>query len=172
MALTDLVPFRRQRQHGGSVPAGRTAQDPFISLQDEMNRLFDDFLPGFTRGRDDLAAFPGGSWDFSPDVDVKETRKDIRVSVELPGVEEKDIDVRLDGSVLRISGEKREEKTEKEGTWTCSECCYGSFTRSVPLSTDVDAERAEATFKKGVLKVTLPKTRPSEGGGRITVRTE
>jgi HSP20 family protein len=171
MALTDLIPFRKERRRGESLPVRRDPDNPFLRLQDEMNRLFDDFLPAPFRGRSDLMRFPDGDWGFMPDVDVRETKKNIQVTAELPGVDEKDLDVRLDGNMLTIRGEKRDEKTEKEGTWTRSECCYGSFVRSIPIAAEVDPDRVEATFRKGVLKVTLPKAKPEAADtGRIKVK--
>jgi len=171
MALTDLIPFRKQRRGDESLPDRHNAENPFLRLQDEMNRLFDDFLPAPFRGREDLLRFPDGGWEFMPGVDVRETRKDVRVTAELPGVDEKDLDVRLDGNTLTIRGEKRDEKTETEGAWTHSECCYGSFVRSIPLRAEVDPDRVKATFKRGVLKVTLQKAKPDAAEtGRIEVK--
>jgi len=136
-----------------------------------MNRLFDEFVAGAPERGDTRLTFPGGTWDFLPDVDVAETGKEMRVTVELPGVDEKDLDVRLDGDTLTIRGEKREETSERDGKWTHSECCYGSFVRSVPLGAEVDAGRVDATFKKGVLKIRLPKMKTSaRDQGRIKVK--
>ena len=171
MALTDLIPVRKQRRHGEELPVRRSSGNPFLSLQDEMNRLFDDFLPGVPPGGTGLMRFPDIDRDFVPDVDVRETRKGIQVTAELPGVDDKDLDVRLDGNMLIIRGEKRHEKTETEGMWTRSECCYGSFTRSIPLGIQVDGARVDATFKKGVLKVTLPRAKPEAADtSRIEVK--
>lgn len=171
MAITDLIPFRKKYRRGHSVPVRRASDNPFLRLQEEMNRLFDEFLPAPFRARGDLMRFPGSDWDFMPDVDVRETKKNIQVTAELPGVDENDLDVKLDGNILTIRGEKREEKTEKEGTWTHSECSYGAFMRSIPITTEVDANNVTATFKKGVLKVTLPKVKPNATDtGRIEIK--
>ena len=171
MALTDLVPFRKSRRDGESLPARGSSDDSFLHLQEEMNRLFEEFLPASFRGRGELTRLSGGDWRFMPDVDVRETKRDIRITAELPGVDEENLDVRLDGNTLTIRGEKRDEKTEMEGTWTRSECRYGSFVRAVPLGVEVEGDRVDATFKKGVLKVTLPKAKPEAGdAGRIKVK--
>lgn len=171
MTPTNLVPFRKERRRGHSSPARRDSNNPFLRLQEEMNRLFEEFLPTPFRDRDDLMTLSEGNWDFMPEIDVRETRKNVQVTAELPGVDEKDIDVRLDGKLLMIRGEKREEKTENEGTWTRNECCYGSFVRSLPIRSEIDPNGIEATLKKGVLKVTLPKAKQDkEGAGRIEVK--
>lgn len=171
MALSDLIPFRKGERMRETVAPRRPPQHPLLRLQDEMNRLFDDFLPSHRHGRSDLAPGPGTAWDFMPEIDVRESRKMIQVTAELPGLAEKDLDVRLDGNLLTIRGEKREEKTDTEGDWTHTERCYGSFVRSVPLGTEVDEAKIAATLKKGVLKITLPKRGgKAAGNGRIEVK--
>jgi len=122
-----------------------------------MNKLFDDFFGGF-----DLSPWAPLerrlATAFTPHVDVSETDKEIKVSVELPGMDEKDIDVSLTRDTLTIKGEKKEEKEEQGKDYYRMERSYGSFTRSVPLSVEVDTDKVQATFNKGVLDITLPKT--------------
>jgi HSP20 family protein len=124
----------------------RTA-DPMHSFQREMNRLFHDFF--------EVAPFGGKDSGVFPEIDVKETDRDIRVSVELPGLEEKDVEVLLSADSLTIKGEKKEEKAE---SYYRSERRYGSFSRVIPLASDIEPDKAEAKFKKGVLHITIPKT--------------
>jgi HSP20 family protein len=130
---------------------------PFVSLQREMNKLFDNFFGG-------LSPSPwaplerGGAESFIPRIDVSETDKEIRVSAELPGMDENDIDVSLTKDTLTIRGEKKEEKEDKGKDYYRMECSYGSFSRNVPLPAEVNTDKVEATFKKGILYVTLPKT--------------
>ena len=152
MALKDLIPWNR----GRDVTVRRTeAPSPFLSLQLEMNRLFDEAFRGF-----DLAPFGisdrffggGASW---PSIEVAETGKEIKVTADLPGLDEKDIDVHLADGVLTISGEKHAETEDKDRLF--SERYYGRFLRRIPLE-DVDENRVTASFKKGVLTVTLPKS--------------
>jgi len=120
-----------------------------------MNRLFDEAFRGF-----DLAPFGisdrffggGASW---PNIEVVETGKEIKVTAELPGLDEKDIDVHLANGVLTISGEKNAETEDKDRLF--SERYYGRFERRIPLE-DVDENKVTASFKKGVLIVTLPKS--------------
>jgi HSP20 family protein len=154
MTIRDLVPrFGRGRE---GTPARREDADPFREFQREMNRLFDDFFgdsPLAPRGdeREPAAAA------FSPRVDVSETDKEVRVSAELPGMDEKDISVEMDDTAITIRGEKNEEQEEKGKNWYRREQSYGSFHRIVPLPTTVDGEKAKARYKKGLLTVTVPK---------------
>lgn len=95
---------------------------------------------------------------FSPKVDVVEKDREIEVTAELPGLEEKDIDVTVDAQGLTLRGEKKEEKKEESGSFYRMERSYGSFQRYIPLSVEVDREKVKAKFKNGVLKIHLPKT--------------
>ena len=148
MAIRNLVPFGKK-----SVPAGREDDHPFALLRREMDSLFDNFFGGF-----DMEPFEGRLGPFNPKVDVTETDKEIRVSAELPGMDEKDIEVSLQKDALTIKGEKKEEKEDKGKDYYKMERSYGSFSRTIPLPVEVDTEKIEAAFKKGVLTVTLPKT--------------
>ncbi len=142
---------------GTQMEVRREWEHPFASFQREMNRLFDNFFSGFSLSS--WAPFDrGATQTFSPRVDVSETDKEIRVSAELPGMEEKDIDISLTRDSLTIKGEKKGETEEKGKDFYRTERSYGSFTRSIPLPAEVDADKVEATFKKGVLDITLPKT--------------
>lgn len=142
------------RNNAETAPAAAAA-DPFFRLQHEMNRLFDDAFAGFglaTRFSPEPADFR------SPRIDVRETDSALEVEAELPGVDEKDIDVQLTDNVLTIRGEKRfERKDEKNGEYRLIERSFGSFARSIPAPFDVDPDAVEATFRNGVLKLTLPK---------------
>lgn len=150
MAMRDLIPWSR----GRDVSARSDKDNPFLTLHREMNRLFDDVFRGF-----DLA--PVGSERFSnrvgstwPSVEMSETDKEIKVTAELPGLDEKDVQVELTNGVLAISGEKKTESENKD--WLFSERYYGRFERRIPVE-DVDEDKISAAFKKGVLTVMLPK---------------
>ena len=137
-----------------AVPSKRSAalsaRDPFAALRSEMNALFDDFFPG--------AGEATGPWGaFMPRIDVKETDGEIRVTAEMPGIEEKDVEISLDGDMLTIKGEKKEEKEEKGEESYRLERSYGSFRRSVALPCAVNADKASAKYKQGVLTIALPK---------------
>lgn len=167
MAITDLIPWKKRQAHrrGGEL-ALQVREDPFPTLQQQMNRMFDDFFKG--SGFEPFDAFQEG-WDaFTPHVDVTENDREIRVSVELPGLEEKDIDVRVSRDVLTISGKKNQEAEEKGRNYLRSERRYGSFGRSIRLPSGVDSGKVDARFRNGVLTVTLP--RKSRAGDRRKIR--
>lgn len=129
----------------------------FDTLQNEMNRLFEDFGHGL--------GFPRtGKWleslgEFHAKVDVKETDKEVVVSAEVPGVDIKDIDVSLKNGGLLIKGEKRQEKEEKDKGYYRMERSYGSFERYLPLPCEIDRESVAASYKDGVVKITMQKTK-------------
>jgi HSP20 family protein len=126
-----------------------------MTLHREMNRLFDDVFRGF-----DMA--PLGSMSRMagwPHVEVVENDKDVRVSAELPGLEDKDVEVLMGDGVLTIRGEKKSEIEDKERAF--SERTYGRFERRIPLAWEVEEDRIDASFKNGVLTVTLPKAAES-----------
>ena len=152
MPLHNLVPWRKS-----GAPQVR-------SLQEEVNRLFDDFFggPGELLGRG-AAAFPT--------VDVSESDADVTVVAEVPGMTEKDIRVSLSGDVLTLSGEKKEEREDQKRDYHRVERSYGSFSRSVPLPAPVDAGKAQAAYKNGLLTITLPKTARAQAR-KIAVTTE
>ncbi len=142
---------------GTQLESRREWEYPFGAFQREMNKLFDDFFGGF-----ELSPWAPSersiSPAFAPHVDVSESEKEIRVSVELPGMDEKDIDVSLTRDTLTIKGEKKQDIEDKGQDYYRMERSYGAFTRSIPLPVEVDTEKVQASFKKGVLDITLPKT--------------
>jgi HSP20 family protein len=138
---------------------------PFEGLRREVDRLFDDFSGGIWRspfGRSFFDAEPfrraQGTLGAMPAVDVSQTDKDYEITAELPGMEEKDIDVKLANGVLTIRGEKRDEKEEKKNDYYVRERSFGSFERSFQVPENVDTDKVSASFKKGVLTVMLPKS--------------
>lgn len=143
MALGDLIPWNR-----GRSMASRSGEEtnPFLVLHREMNRLFDSF----TRGFDPTASTWPGGW---PHVAVTDSGNEIRVTAELPGLDQKDVEVSLQEGVLTIRGEK---KAESEGA-LYSERWHGQFQRSLQLGPDIDPEKVNASFKNGVLTITVGK---------------
>jgi HSP20 family protein len=134
------------------------------SLKHEMDRVFDRFL----EGRWD--EIPGlGEW--TPNMDISETKDSLVAKVEVPGMDPNDIQISLQENLLTIKGEKRQEKEEKDEHYHRVERAYGVFTRSVRLPVAVDASKVTASFKNGLLTVTLPKT-PSARGTTIPVKAE
>jgi HSP20 family protein len=122
----------------------------FTTLQDRMNRLFRD---SFGDVRDEALT----TSTFAPPVDVYEDEHNITLKIEVPGIEEKDIDVRIENNTLTVHGERKFEKEEKEENFRRVERQYGSFTRSFTLPNTVDAEKIQANYDKGILKVLLAK---------------
>jgi len=152
MNLKSLIPIGRQRGLA-------RADNPFVSLQNEIDRLFDDFTRGFP-------SFPsignGGTAAMLPTMDVAETDKDIEITAELPGLEEKDVQINVSDNVLTIRGEKKAEKEQKEKNYRMVERSYGAFERSLELPEGVNADSIKATIDKGVLKVVVPKPAPAQ----------
>ena len=149
MNLRSLMPIARDRNVARSDNA-------FMSLQHEIDRLFDDFTRGFP------AFSTGGAAELLPNLDVTETDKQIEITAEMPGLEERDVQVNLADNVLTIRGEKKAEKEEKDKTYRLVERSYGSFVRSLELPEGVNADAIKASIDKGVLKVTVPKPAPAQ----------
>jgi HSP20 family protein len=129
-----------------------TTWKPFRELdkmRSEMDRLWDAFFEGRPRVRE-------GEW--VPSLDVSETKNELVVKAELPGMDPKDIDISLSDGHLTIKGEKRQEKEEKEENYHFIERSYGSFTRSIQLPREVKHDKISASYKNGILKVVLPKS--------------
>ena len=130
-----------------------TRWDPFrefSTLQDRMNRLVRD---SFGEGREEALT----TTSFAPPVDVYEDEHNVTLKIEVPGIDEKDIDVRIENHTLTVHGERKFEKEEKEENYRRVERQYGSFTRTFTLPTTVDAEQVTADYDKGVLKIKLAK---------------
>jgi HSP20 family protein len=122
----------------------------FNTLQDRMNRLFHD---SFGEGREEGLTTTA----FAPPVDVYEDEHNVTLKIEVPGIEEKDIDVRIENNTLTVHGERKFEKDEKEENYRRVERQYGSFTRSFTLPNTVDTDSVSANYDKGVLKIKLAK---------------
>ncbi len=123
----------------------------FSTLQDRMNRLFRESFNDV--GRDESLT----TSTFSPAVDVYEDEHKVTLKIEVPGIDEKDIDVQVENNTLTVHGQRKIEKEEKEENYRRVERQYGSFTRTFTLPQTVDAENVSATYDKGVLKINLPK---------------
>lgn len=158
MSVKDILPWK---SHKTTSPAGtaRGFDDPFLSLHRRMNSLFDDFFDG--------APAPWGEAEgFFPSVDVAEKEGEFVVRAELPGVEEKDLEVTVEEKALTIRGEKKEEHEEERENLFRMERSFGSFHRQIRLSAPLDREKVKASFKKGVLKIHLPKAREALASSR------
>jgi HSP20 family protein len=144
MNLKSLAPFRDR----GSLAPPQFGM--FGSLQREVDRLFEDFTRGLA---------PNGGNTLMPSLDVSETDKQIEISVELPGLERKDVDISLENDLLTIRGEKKVEadQEDKDKNYHVSERSYGVFYRVIQLPPGIDPSSVQATMSKGVLKITIPK---------------
>ncbi|MGA1864143.1 MAG: Hsp20/alpha crystallin family protein [bacterium] len=132
---------------------------PLVDLREEIDNLFDNF---FGRAKDrEIEGWQGSSMR-SPAVDMEETEKEIIVKAEMPGLDPKDFQISLSENALTIKGEKKEEKEEKKKNYHMVERRYGSFYRSIPLPCPVEGDKVEASYKKGILEVTLPKAEPAK----------
>ncbi len=149
--IGNLVPWARSR---GSVSASREPEDIFTDLQRDVNSIFDNMWRGFGAP---AVAGDGNVSRLQPTTDIAETDKEYEVTVELPGIDEKDVEVTLANGVLSIKGEKKFEREEKKKDYYLSERSYGSFQRSIRVPEDVDGEKVSAAFAKGVLTLKLPK---------------
>ena len=147
MPITDLIPGNRSR----NMPASRQGEEhPFLALHREMNRMFDNFFRGFDGA---MSTTPGWSVSGWPHVEISETDNEVKLVAELPGIEEKDIELTLKEGMLTLKGEK---KSETDGA-VYSERWHGQFERTVQLGPDVDPDKIKAEFKNGVLTVTVGK---------------
>lgn len=148
---------------------GSYGGDPFFSLQREMNRLFDDAFRGFGGQATPTQQRSGGVMEAR--MNVSETDKEFRISAELPGVDEKDVDVTLDGDLLTIRGEKKfeQERGGDQESYHFVERSYGSFQRSLQLPYAVRSEDVRAEFHNGVLTLTLPKSEQQQRSHKIPI---
>ena len=156
-------------------PASAPAPDSWRQLRTEMERLFDRFGFGMTplRGLFDLEPALPARTSFtvpSPAMDIIEEDKDYKLTAELPGMAEKDIQVMVTGDTLTLKGEKKQETERKEKNYSLSERSYGSFQRTFWLPEGVDRDKIAAEFAKGVLTVTLPKSESAAKSKTIEVK--
>lgn len=164
MAIRDLIPWSRESR--SSVPSTFRGDEgnPFLTLHREMNRLFDDMFSRFEAP----SVFGRGMATAWPNIEVLPSEKDVKVTAELPGLDEKDVEVLVDEDVLTIRGERKAETEDKERGF--SERYYGRFQRVIPLPFAIEEDKAEASFKNGVLTITLPKSeKAQEKGKRIPI---
>ncbi len=158
MPLNMLIPFRRSR---GSLPV-RREHEAYGSLLGEMDRALHELWRGF-----DIAPSIVDRGGFVPSIDVVETDTEIRLTVDLPGLEEKDFDVKIDGDVLTLKGEKRSASEEEKDGYRHVERVHGRFERSLRIASEFDTGKATASYSNGVLTVTLPKPPEAQARSRV-----
>ncbi|HEX9988102.1 MAG TPA: Hsp20/alpha crystallin family protein [Chloroflexia bacterium] len=179
MAIKDLVKLNGETRN---LPVRReestqwpSATREMAEWMDQWNRLFDGFFGrafDLTPWRD--TANWGTQWgSFIPAINVVENDKEYSVTAELPGMDENDIELAMNKGALVIKGEKKRESEDKGNGYHRIERSYGTFHRTLPLPQEVDAEKVEATFKKGILTVTLPKLPEAQAGAKkISIKSE
>ena len=155
MQIRDLVPWGNNK---GREVARQEEENPVFSLQRDVNRIFEDFWRRLDQPSSALAGWESAG----PRTDIAETDSALEVSVELPGLDRKDVDISLSENALTIKGEKNSERQENRKGFHLSERSYGSFYRSIPLPSGIDTSKASAAFKNGILTVTLPKTQEAQ----------
>lgn len=138
------LPIRKRSSSPGLFPA--SLENQFNQLQHEVNRMMQAFSP-----QEPMSV---GAW--SPEVDIYEDEKGIRLRADLPGLESKDLNISVEDNVLTVSGKREESKEEKKENYLRRERYYGEFTRSFSLPEYADADKIDASFKNGVLEVTVP----------------
>ncbi len=161
-----------EEQEGRKVPsssAQQPADHPITRMHQEVDRMFDEAfrnfgLPSMFSGEQGRL-FDRPAW-LKPSVDIQEKKKEYRISVEVPGVSEDELDLEVVGDTLIIRGEKKQEDEETEGDFHRIERAYGAFQRMLTLPANADSDNIKAKFKNGVLRITIPKTSESGGFGR------
>lgn len=154
MTIKKFLPWGSGKK---SVPVQRSDEHPFMSLQRDVNTLFDNFFRGFG-----IHPLREQFNTFNPRVDMSEDEKAITVSAELPGMSEQDIAVSVSSDAITIRGETKQEKEQKGKSYHYTERSYGSFTRTIPIPEEIDRDKVQAHFKNAVLTITLPKTASAE----------
>ncbi|MGE5839060.1 MAG: Hsp20/alpha crystallin family protein [Deltaproteobacteria bacterium] len=150
-----ILPYKKEH-----LPVKGEDIEPFSLLRREIDRLFEDFTRGFVL--EPFRRIEERLRQYTPVVDVSESEKEITVNVELPGMDEKDVEVSLTDGHLMIRGEKKEEKEEKKKGYYRTERSFGEFNRVIPVPTGVDTNKVSAVFKKGLLSITMPKTEEAQ----------
>lgn len=150
MANQEVTIERHQRNE----PSRSFLHHPLASLQNEVDRVFGDFFQNFDASK--FPSFSNGA--LMPKVDFSEAESGYELTVEVPGVSEKDLDVSVKNGVLTVKGEKKSETEEKTRDFLRSERSYGSYCRSMPLPEDADEPKITARYANGVLRVAIPKS--------------
>jgi HSP20 family protein len=167
MDIRDLMPWVAPR---GAAPVGGGDQ-PLQTVQSELNRVFESLLrtvPGAGAAAG-VAPFMGEG----PRIDVPETESEIVVAADLPGLDEKDVEVSLAGDLLTIKGERKTESEKRLLSYRINERTFGSFSRSIALPSGIDADAVHASFKNGVLTITVPRTQEAaQEAKRVAVKSE
>ncbi|MES0872488.1 Hsp20/alpha crystallin family protein [Sinimarinibacterium thermocellulolyticum] len=171
-SLSKWAPWNwlRKEQDGRALPVRRGSKDvsPLWRVHDEIDRVFDDFFRGFglpSLFTDDWPRAGDGAM-LQPRLDITETKNAYEISVEVPGVEQDDLELSVQDGVLIIRGEKRQEKREDGERYHRIERSYGAFQRELNLPADADADRIEANVRGGVVRIKVPRRADVASGAR------
>ncbi|MBI3993650.1 MAG: Hsp20/alpha crystallin family protein [Candidatus Lambdaproteobacteria bacterium] len=167
MDIKEIGPWK----WGKKLPALKEdGVDSIQALQRNMSRLFEDFFGRFNAGWENFPLEVRGS--FNPRINVTENEQEIVVTAELPGMDEQDVEVSLSNDLLALKGEKKQEREEEGRDFYRLERSYGGFRRNIALPAEVQADKVEATFKRGVLRIKLPKAPGAQKAAkRIAIRS-
>lgn len=168
-AVTRWLPRRTNRTQEEAQHAPVRWEDPWEHMRNEMHSMLDRWLTPWRDEEDDKWLEPVPFFRGGPLIDVEETDDEVLVRAELPGLDERDFTVELTANRLILRGEKHEESEERRRGYYYAERSYGAFARAIALPCEVDADKATAKYKNGVLRVTLPKTAKAKAK-RITVQ--
>jgi HSP20 family protein len=184
MDIKKLAPWnwfkKEEDQEGKMLPVRRQEtqtfhSDPFVQIRQEIDRLFDTAFRGFgfplTGFGRELTPMAQTDW-LKPTLDIGASEKEYTISVELPGVDEKEVQLELINDTLKIKGEKKQQKEEKEKNYYRMERSYGSFQRMLSLPEDADQEKISGVYKNGIIEITIPrKAAPKTEAKQIQIKT-
>lgn len=167
MGLKDII----QRPRRDIAP--KREENIFLSLREEMDTLFERFFNRFSMMPSHFEDMDREFGDFSPKIDMKDSDKEVKIFAELPGLNEKDLDISVSEHALTLKGEKKKEVEDKKDNYYRMERSYGSFYRTIALPEGVDTNKVDATYKKGVLHIIIPKTAKAiESRKKIEIKAE
>ena len=164
MTIRDLVPWSRQEDRAPSTYRPDEPRSPLMSFRREIDRLFDDFFQ---------APLLSGDMDRDlrwPQLEVSETDHEVRITAELPGLSEKDVELFVEDGMLSLRGEKKSENQDRDRGW--SERFYGRFERRIALPDGVEQENCKANFRDGILTVRMPRSAEAKRGRRIPINAD
>ena len=147
-----------------NIPILKSERNPFSSVQRALDKAMNEFYDFFDRSPITLKSFE--ELAINPSIDIVEDKENFKAEVEMPGMGENDIKVSIDGNMLTIKGEKKTSRQDKDKNYLSREISYGYYERAIPLPEGVDADKAKASFKKGMLWVALPKKPEFKKSGR------
>ena len=168
MKVKDLIPWSPSKR--GMQQQRGESRHPVRALQSDVNHVFEDFWRTFNLPMSGLLDEDAGA-AAEPNIDVRETDKEIEVVAELPGMDEKDVEVSISDGMLAITGQKESERERKDQGYVLRERSFGRFERVIPLPEGLDLDAVKATFKNGLLTVTIPKTKETQAAvKRVSVK--